>query len=288
MIQYYSINGEITPAAKASLKVNDLSILRSYAMFDYFLFKKGYPLFFEDYLTRFENSAKKLDLELPFPISEIKNQILNLIQANGLESGSIRLVLTGGYSEDGFTPSTPNFLILQHQTPTYSPDVFENGVRLLLHEHLRTFPEIKTTNYIVGINRLKEMQEAKAMDLLFYVGEQIFETTRANFFIVTKDNVLVTPSNSVLKGVTRKQILEIARKHYKVEERILTLEELKTAKEAFITSSTKGPMSVVKIDDITIGDGKVGALTKDLMTKFQEQVETYLNAVTNNSVAIPV
>lgn len=285
MIQYYSVNGEITPADSASLKISDLSILRSYAMFDYFLFKKGYPLFFDDYLARFKNSAERLDLPLPFPISDVKLQILKLIEANGLEDGAIRLVLTGGYSEDGYTPSTPNFLILQHQAPSYAPEVFENGVKLLLHEHMRTFPEIKTTNYIVGINRLKEMQDAGAIDLLFHVNGQIYETTRANFFIVTQDDVLVTPSNSVLKGVTRKQLLEIARKHYTVEERIVRMDELKTAKEVFISSTTKGPMGVVQIDDIIIGDGKVGAVSKDLMLRFMAHRDAYVNAMAGNSAA---
>ncbi len=288
MIQYYSINGEIVPSSSAVIKINDLSILRSYAMFDFFLFKEGYPYFFEDYLARFENSAKNLNLAIPFPIADIKSQILRLIQANGIEEGAIRLVLTGGYSEDGYTPSTPNFLILQHSTPTYPPEAFENGVKLLLHEHMRTFPEIKTTNYIVGINRLKEIEEANALDLLFHHEGNIYETTRANFFILTQEDVLVTPINSVLKGVTRKQVLALAKKHYTIEERILKLEELQNAREAFITSSTKGPMPIVQVSDFVIGDAKVGPVTMDLIAKFAQLQEDYIKSKVGDSVSSPV
>ena len=278
MIQYYCLNGEIVSAESASLKVTDLAILRGYAMFDYFLFESRHPYFFEDYLDRFENSSKRLGLEVPVSRVELKSQIFRVIEANGLDNGAIRLVLTAGYSEDGYTPSNSNLIILQHFTPQYSNEVFEKGIKLLLHEHVRIFPEIKTTNYIVGINRLNDLRSKGAYDILFHNGTDILETTRANFFIVTSDNVIVTANNSVLKGISRKQILQIAPKHYKVEERILKNEELRTAKEAFITSSTKGAHPVVQVDDIVIGDGKVGLVAKDILKKFNEHKAAYLKS----------
>lgn len=286
MIKYYSINGEIISAETASLKVNDLSILRGYAMFDYFLFKSKYPYFFEDYLERFEHSSKRLGLKIPFSREGLKTQILKLIEKNGIENGAIRLVLTGGYSVDGYTPTNPNLLILQYSTPVYTQDVLEKGVKLLLHHHVRTFPEVKTTNYIVGINRLEDLQNSGASDVLFHDGTNILETTRANFFIVTQDDVLVTASNSVLKGISRKQILNFAPKYYKVEERVLKVEELKNAKEAFITSSTKGAHPIVQIDDIVIGDGKVGPVSKDILEKFNEWKVSYIKSMVESQVSI--
>lgn len=286
MINFYSINGEIVPAKTASLNVNDLSILRGYAMFDYFLFESKHPFFFDDYLERFENSSKRMALTIPYSRAELKSQVFKLIEANGYENGAIRLVLTGGYSTDGYSPSNSNLIILQHFAPIYSKDVFENGIKLLLHNHVRTFPEVKTTSYIVGINRLEDLQKSGASDLLFHNGTDILETTRANFFIVTQDDILVTASNSVLKGISRKQILEFAPKNYKVEERILKLKELETAKEAFITSSTKGAHPVVQIDNIVIGDGKVGPISKDILKKFNEHKTAYIKSKVSNLVPI--
>ena len=117
MIQYYCLNGEIVPAETASLKVTDLAILRGYAMFDYFLFESRQPYFFDDYLDRFENSAKRLGLEVPISRENLKSQIFRLIETNGIDKGAIRLVLTGGYADDGYTPKNPNFVILQHAFP---------------------------------------------------------------------------------------------------------------------------------------------------------------------------
>ena len=286
MIKYYCLNGEIVSAESASLKVTDLSILRGYAMFDYFLFASKHPYFFDDYLDRFENSSKRMGLDCPYSREEIKTQVFKVIEANGYENGGIRLVLTGGYADDGYTPKNPNFIILQEFAPTYSKDIFENGIKLLLHQHTRTFPEVKTTNYIVGITRLADLKKAGAANILFHNGTDILETTRANFFIVTQDNTIVTASNSVLKGVSRKQILEIAPKYYKVEGRILKIEELKTAKEAFISSSTKGAHPVVQVDDIVIGDGKVGAVSKDILKKFNEHKAAYIKSKVGSQAAI--
>lgn len=286
MIKYYCLNGEMVSAESAALKVTDLAILRGYAMFDYFLFASKQPYFFDDYLDRFENSSRRLALKIPYSRAELKNQIYKLIEANGHEEGAIRLILTGGYSPDGYTPADSNLVILQHFVPSYSDEVFEKGIKLLLHNHVRTFPEIKTTSYIVGINRLDDLKKAGAADVLFHNGTDILETTRANFFIVTKDNVIVTSSNSVLKGVSRKQVLEFATKYYKVEERVLKIGELKTAKEAFITSSTKGAHPVVQVDDILIGDGKVGAVSKDILKKFIEHKDNYIKSKVSSPAAI--
>ena len=79
----------------------------------------------------------------------------------------------------------------------------------------------------------------------------------------------------MLLGVTRKVVLQIANGVWKIEERKLDLNELNSADEALITSTTKSIMPVTVIDDNKIGDGKVGSRTKKLMKLFNEYVEKY-------------
>ncbi len=280
MIKYYSINGELVLKEKAAIGITDLSILRGYGIFDYFVVKQGYPLFFDDYLDRFENSSKAFQLSLPFNREELKRQVYTLIKANGVSEAGVKIVLTGGYSENGYTPSVPNLLLLIAPAPTYPNTHYDKGIKLMLHEYHRTFPTTKSINYIVGINLLPQMKAAGAEDVLFHFGGQVHETTRANFFIVNKDDTIVTSGENILKGVTRKKTLEIARKHYRVEERNLAFNELETAKEAFITSSTKQVMPVVQLSDLIIGDGKVGAISKHLLKLFREMETEYLSAFT--------
>ena len=131
MIQYYSVNGKFVPAREAQLKVNDLSIIRGYGVFDYFLFKRGIPLFLEDYLQRFYASAKLMELEIPVELPTFKESIFKLISLNGVEEGGIRLLLTGGYANDGYTPISPNWMILQYPLPSIPKEKYEKGVKLL-------------------------------------------------------------------------------------------------------------------------------------------------------------
>ncbi|MCB0518036.1 MAG: aminotransferase class IV [Lewinellaceae bacterium] len=273
MIKYYSINGELVPKEEATLGVTDLAIQRGYGLFDYFLVKKGQPLFFEDYLDRLERSSALMRLQLPFSREEIKHQIMQLIRANGMQEAGMKLILTGGYSPDGYAPAQPNLIILQSPLPVYPKTKYEEGVKLMLFEYHRTLPSAKSINYLIGVNLLPEMQAAGAEDILFHANGNIYETTRANFFIVKNDNTIVTAGSGVLMGITRLKTVELAKRHFNIEEREVKLTELETAKEAFLTSSTKGIMPVVRVDDLVVGDGKPGAVTKRLAGLLEEEVE---------------
>ncbi len=283
MIKYFSVNGQLTPKATASIGVTDLALSRGYGIFDFFVVKRGHPLFFDDYFDRMENSARELHLNLPFSRAAIKQQIYELIAANNLTHAGLKLIMTGGYSQDGYTPATPNLIILAAPPPNYPASKYDQGVKLMLHEYHRTFPSAKSINYMVGVSLLPQMRAAGAEDILFYYGGQIHETVRANFFIVTNDRTLVTPEDDILKGITRKQTLALAVPFYKIEKRVIRKEELATAKEAFISSSTKQIMPVVKIDDTTIGSGQPGKVTLHLLELLRQKEETYLQALDNIS-----
>jgi branched-subunit amino acid aminotransferase/4-amino-4-deoxychorismate lyase len=275
MIKYCHLNGNIVNASEASLKVGDLAILRGYGIFDFFTFQYSFPHFFDDYLDRFINSSKRLRLDLPYSRADLKQFILDLIQANGETQGGMRLVLTGGYAEDGYTPVAPNFIMLQYPLPTYSADKYEKGLSLMTFQHQRELPEVKTINYITGIWLLDKIRDANADDVLYHDGTYIRESVRSNFFLVSEEGTLITPADKILMGITRKQILEAVEGIIEVEERDVLLNEVKTAQEAFLTSSTKGAMPVVQIDGHEIGTGEPGPVTKKVMELLQKHITAY-------------
>ncbi len=278
MIQFYNVNGNMVRAAEANLKVSDLAILRGYGVFDFFLVRGGAPMYLDDYVARFQHSAGLLYLELPMSEVELKEHILALVEANNLSNAAIRLVLTGGYAEDGYTPNAPNLLIMEHPMPTYKNDIMTTGVKVMLHEHTRELPEAKTINYLTGIRLAGAMKQQGAMEILYYDQQGVREGVRSNFFIVTTDGTIVTPKDNILAGITRKNILTLARQHFKVEERNIALEELLSAKEVFLTSTTKGAMPVVQIDNQRIGDGKPGQYTRQLAEQLQAMDQAYVQS----------
>lgn len=276
MIQYYNVNGNLVAAAEASLKVSDLAILRGYGIFDYFQVREGVPMFLDDYVARFANSARLLQLELPISQEELKARIRELIAANGLPEAGIRLVLTGGYSPDGYAPAAANLLVMEHELPPATPQSYDQGARLLSHQFQREIPEAKTINYLTGIRLLAEMKKLGAIEVLYHDGKFIRETARGNFFLITEDDTLVTAHEKVLPGITRKNVLQVARGQFKVEERDVLLDELQNAKEVFITSTNKRVMPIVQIDDLVIGNGKPGAVTKKIGEALQMYAASYI------------
>ncbi|MEM1325242.1 MAG: aminotransferase class IV [Bacteroidota bacterium] len=276
-MSYYSINGNIIDQNDAYIHISDLALHRGYSIFDYCRIRKGKPVFFDDYLDRFERSAAQMLLTIPMSRAALKEHVRTLIDKNEVEEAGLKLILTGGYSADGYTPAAEaNLYVLVLPPIVFPKEYVENGWKLLLHDHVRHRADVKVTNYIEVLLMRNQTKTAHAQDLLYHQNGYISESSRSNFFLVTEEQTIVTPPSDVLPGITRKHILEIAKSKFKVEVRPLKVDELWTAKEAFISSSAKGAIGVVQIDDQLIGDGKVGDLTRQINNLYEAKVETYL------------
>lgn len=276
MIKYYSINGKIVPREEAVIGIDDLIVTRGYGVFDYFRVFNGKLAFIEDHLDRFQNSAKELGLEIPYSRAEMIEKIKEVVAANEIDKCGVKVVLTGGYSTTGFSPGTPNILMMVSELATYPDSYYANGIKLMAYQYTRETPYTKTTNYLIPIQIAKEIKDAEAFDVLYHDGTYISESARSNFFIFDHNNTLITPDRDALKGITRKQVLAIAEDHFKVEVRPLTVKETMSAKEAFMTSSSKAVMPVRQVDFWRINKGVIGENTKKMMRLFEEHLEQYL------------
>lgn len=279
MIKYYNINGEILSTEEAVIHVKDLGFLRGYSVFDYFRIYKGRPLFIEDHLDRLEYSSGKLGLPLPYSRAEIIKKVVALAKINQLESGGIKIILTGGYSLNGFLPTTPNFVMVANPPITHPESYYTKGIKLIAYQYTRDTPDIKSTNYLKTISLQKEIEEAEAFDVLYHDGEFISESARSNFFIVNEAGTIITPDKDVLHGITRKHVLEIANKHFNVEIRPISLTEARAAKECFMTGSNKAIMPIRQVDFWRINKGIIGDTTKQMMALFKQYVEDYVREV---------
>lgn len=276
---YYWINGKIVPKENAHLHIHELAFLRGFGIFDFMQVRHDINVFFDDYLERFQHSADAMGLTIPLTMYELKAEARKLAQANKFERSGMKLILTGGYSEDGFTPAPTSNLYMTQQpfsAPTHAQ--YTQGIKLITHEYRREIPGVKTLSYITPILLLPKIKAANASDVLYHTNGSISESSRSNFFILNENGVLITPEKDVLHGVTRKQILKLAPQF--VETRIgdITLADLRTAREAFMTSSTKGVLPITQIDEIQIGNGKVGSLAPLLMQAFQDLTTQYLTS----------
>jgi branched-chain amino acid aminotransferase len=259
---------------EATLSINDVAVLRGYSAYEALRTYNRRPFHLEEHLTRLYRSAALIELEIPWPRDYLKTIIHEVIERNTYEHAAIRVLVTGGESEDSILPlGKPTLAVLITQLQERDLRRFAQGYKLITTRLQRTAPEAKTTNYLVAIRALKEAARRNATDALF-VNEQghVLEATRSNFFIFRGDT-LVTPGTGILMGITRSVVLELAGQRFSIEERPILLDELRQADEAFITSSSKEIMPVVQIDEVTIGNGMPGPRTYELEQRFIKMVE---------------
>jgi len=275
MPTYANFNGQIMEASEVKLPVTDLSILRGYGIFDYFLVREKVAMFLDDYLARFYRSADILGLNIPVTKLEMASQIRQLVSANNVPDAGIRLLLTGGNSPDGYSPSTPNFLILQHPVSWVPQKDYDQGIKLISHCFQRELPEVKSINYLTGIKHQQEMIAAGAGEILYHDGKCWRETVRANVFFIANGEIF-TPGEKILKGITRKQVIHLAAKNFKVNEADIPVAFMDDVSEIFITSSTKGVLPVVEVDGKKVGAGKPGPISTTLSTEWEKHVKAYI------------
>ncbi|HJV18538.1 MAG TPA: aminotransferase class IV [Sediminibacterium sp.] len=269
---YSIINGKFVAEQDATISISDLSIQRGYGIFDFFRFIHNRPVFLEDHLNRFYHSAKVMHLPVEQDREQLKSMIMELQERNQLPHSGVRITLTGGYSPDGYNIARPNLLITQSAF-TYNKDQFNKGIRLITYEHQRQLPQVKTIDYLKAIYLQPYIKEQEADDVLYHNQGEITECPRANFFIVNDREGVLTPGNLILRGITREKLL--GTDAFRVKESLIKTTDLSTAKEAFITSTTKNILPVLEINGKPIGDGKPGPVTTALFNQLFALKETH-------------
>jgi branched-chain amino acid aminotransferase len=152
-------------------------------------------------------------------------------------------------------------------------DAYENGVRVETTSIQRNNPRAKSTSFIsVSDRERKHIARAGIFEALLVKNGRILEGMTSNFFYVI-DDILFTAQKDILLGVTRTMVIRAARgRGVEVRYRALEVSQLPALKEAFITSSSRGIVPVIQIDDVRVGQGRVGRITKELMRAYDEYV----------------
>lgn len=273
--KYIFINDTFVTAEKASLLITDLSIQRGYGIFDFFKTIGGKPIFLQDHLDRFYRSAEKMHLKINQTRSELTQILTALQEKNNLPDSGIRMTLTGGYSPDGYTLPAVQNLVITQEPLTLSLKFGAEGINVVTYNYQRQLSAMKTLDYSMAIWLQPFIKENHADDVLYHHNGQVKEVPRANFFIVNQQQQVITAKSNVLGGVIRKNILNLENSGLEIIERDFDLEELQNASEAFITSTTKHILPVLKIDGKAVGEGKAGKISERLFDLLIKKVRTH-------------
>jgi len=280
-----NVNGRISPERDAMISVFDHGFLYGEGIYETMRTYHQRPFLFDRHMRRLRQSARMIELPVPFTDAELAAQIADTQAAAHIAGEAyVRVLVTRGVGELTYDPkATPNPSVVIIVKPHIDPaaEVYEQGVRVVIVDIVRNHPNsvnpmIKSNNLM---NSALAMQEALRTDAFEGVMRnfrgELTECTTANLFIV-KNGIALTPplDAGLLPGITREFLFDVGKEiGVEVREQILRDDDLFGADEAFLTSTTREAVPIVTVNDRTIGTGKPGPVTGKLLNAFRSVAE---------------
>ena len=270
------LNGEIIDSADAKLSVFDSWFLYGSGLFETMRATDGKVFRIDDHIDRMFTSAKELGMAIGGEKKYIHDAVYNTLDANELKFARIRLTVSNGPMGPD-EESKPTVLVTATEFQAYPPEYYTKGVRVLLTDHRQNPADPlcghKSTCYNARLIALKDAQKKQATEALWFTTEnKLAEGCVSSVFIVKDDKLFTPPLNTpVLDGIARKTVLELAKEQgIETEEKELFINDLLQADEVFITNVIMLMLPVTTVEAHAIGDGKTGAITKNLLEQFQK------------------
>jgi branched-chain amino acid aminotransferase len=240
------------------------------------------PFLFDRHMRRLRNSAWMIALEMDFTDADLAAQIRDTRAAadmNGAEA-YIRVLVTRGIGELTYDPHatpTPSVVIIVKPQVDPPPEAYEQGVSAVIVDVVRNHPEsvnpqIKSNNLLnCALAAQQAIRRGGYEGIMRNYRGELSECTTANLFVV-RDGIAMTPpiEAGLLPGITREFLFEVGKEEgITVREEVLRDEDLFTADEAFLTSTTREVVPIVKVDERSIGNGRPGPITDRLLAGFR-------------------
>lgn len=269
------LNGEFMPLAEAKIPVLDRGFIFGDGVYEVIPVYGKRIFRLDEHLDRLDNSLNAIRIPSPYPESEWKKILSQIIMKNEAEDQSIYLQVTRGVAKrDHAFPEKMVPTIFMMSTPLIvsSDEMFNQGVAAITLDDIRWhYCNIKAITLLPNILLRQTAIDEGAQEAILIRGGEVTEGSASNIFIVT-DGIIKTPPKSarLLPGVTRDLVVELAKNNgMKWVEANLSRTELEAADEIWLTSSTKEIMPIVKLDDDIVGNGKPGSITRKMHQIFQ-------------------
>jgi branched-chain amino acid aminotransferase len=273
------LDGKFVGERDAKVSVFDHGLLYGDGVFEGIRAYHGRVFKLKEHIDRLYYSAKAILLDIPMTPAQMAAAVLETCRKNRIKDGYIRLVVTRGVGNLGLNPSNckkPSVICIADKIQVYQAETYARGISIVTVATTRNLvnalnPAIKSLNYLNNILAKIEANNAGADDGILLNAEGfVAECTVQNIFIVKNSRLFTPPlSAGALYGITRGTVMELAEEAgWPVSEPNLTRYDLYSADECFATGTGAEIMPITKIDGRVIGNGKPGAVTRDLMERY--------------------
>jgi len=283
------MDGKLIPWEEANVHILTHSLHYGLAVFEgirCYLCPDGKSAVFRlrEHVDRLFDSAQIGDIKIPYSKRQISEACKETLRVNQLREGYIRPIVFIGEGVMGVYPGENpiQVAIITWSWGAYlGEEALEKGIRVKVSSYTRHHVNVMMTkakicgNYVNSVLAKREVMkmgydEALMLDTEGYVSEASGE----NIFMVKNGSLKTTPLTSILPGITRDSVIQIAKaKKIALLEERFTRDELYTAQEAFFTGTAAELTPIREVDDRMIGNGKPGSMTKELQAAFFDIVK---------------
>lgn len=273
------LNGQFVSKDDAKISVFDHGFLYGDGAFEGIRSYQRLVFKLKEHIQRLFETAHTLMITIPLTQEQMIETVVDTLKENKLDDAYIRVIVTRGEGDLGLDPQKcdgkPGMIIIADKITLYPEALYQKGLEIITVPTVRNHPEalnpqLKSLNYLNNILAKIEantsgFSEAIMLDAHGFVAE----CTGDNIFIVKKGHLL-TPSQGLLRGITRDTVMALAQKA-KIATCVgpMTRHEIYNADECFLTGTAAEIIPVVKVDGRVIADGKPGEVTRKMMQDFK-------------------
>jgi D-alanine transaminase len=271
------LNGQFLPLADTQVSVMDRGFLFGDGVYEVIPVYGGRLLRLAHHLKRLHNSLEAVRIENPLSTDAWESMLTELVSRNKGGDQAVYLQVTRGVAEKrdhAFPENIPPTLFAMSTPMAASVDIDSvTGISALTLPDIRwKLCNIKAITLLPNVMLRQQAIDGDCAEAILIKDGFAIEGAASNLFIVN-NGLLTTPPNgpALLPGITRDLILELAANHaIPFREASISQEQLFSADEVWLTSSTREISPVTRLDDTTISGGTPGPLWKHMITLYQE------------------
>jgi len=270
------LNGEYLPLEEAKVSVLDRGFLFADGVYEVIPAYGGHLLRLQEHMNRLQTNLDAIRLDNPMSIEEWHKIFAKLLKDNPSEDQSVYLQVTRGVAakrDHGFPDDvTQTVFLMVNNIESVNKEELRPGISAITLDDIRWKAcNIKSISLLGNILLRQQAHDQNAAEAILINDGNAVEGAASNIFIV-KDGVIITPPTSfcLLPGITRDLILELAEKHkFKYEVRDVAENELFSADEIWLTSSTKEIMPVIELNAKAVANGQSGPIWERMIDVYQ-------------------
>jgi D-alanine transaminase len=258
------LNGEYLPLREARISPLDRGFLFADSVYEVLPAFAGRMFRFREHFDRLARSLREIRIESPHSHADWRTLLERLIELNGSGDMYVYVQVTRGaeYGRNHAFPAgiTPTVFAMACPLPVLTREIRERGLRAVTIEDFRWGRcDIKATGLLANVLMKQQAAEAGAEEAILVRDGEVLEGASTSVFVVRNGVLITSPdSHRILPGTTRDVALELAAPHMKIDVRSISLDELRSADEVWLSSATRDVLPVTAIDDQPVGMGKPG------------------------------